>query len=134
GSVPHRDGPADRDGGAAERPIRAHPAAIRHAPARRDDLARLFLLRPGGDRLRVLRLLSQRGAGRIHAALLMGRRVFFCLTQTRPGHGWGLQSEVRPSTPTSRCLVWSSALSDSNSVLGRVVEWSKAPVLKYVIL
>lgn len=32
--------------------------------------------------------------------------------------------------PTSRCHAPSTALSDSNSELGRVAEWFKAPVLK----
>lgn len=50
------------------------------------------------------------------------------LTDRFPGKSAG-----RASPPTSRCLGRSSALSDSNSLLGRVAEWFKAPVLKFGI-
>lgn len=105
GAVSHRDGSADRDGGAARCPVRAHSAAIRHAPARRDGLAGLFLLRPGADGLRVLRLLSQRNNKQAQQTDFArcsqkGAAFFFCgQNQTRPGHGGESTRASRPATP-----------------------------------
>lgn len=98
GAVPHRDGAADRDGGAAERSIRAHPAAIRDAPARRDGLAGLFLLRPGADGLRVLRILNGRDKENFaRCSSSRGRRVFFCGKPAEARNGGDLEPDLATS-------------------------------------
>lgn len=98
-AVPHRDGAADCDGRPARRPVRAHPAAIRNAPARRDGLARLFLLRPGADGLRVLRLLSQASKNNSMRRSSRGA-VLLWGQQTRPGNG----GDSKPGLATSDAL------------------------------
>lgn len=100
GAVPHRDGAAARDGGAAERPVRAHPAAIRHAPARRDGPAGLFLLRPGADELCLLRVLSQASLRRIQAALPTGAPLFFAASKRGP------ETEATPNRASQPATPW----------------------------